>query len=85
MAAGVYTSAPELGLSIPGDLSIVGFDDSPMAARLWPSLTTVRLPIRDMGCRGAIADGAPEGAPRRRPLVPHLIVRESCARAPASD
>jgi len=28
---------------------VVGFDDSPMAARLWPPLTSVKLPIRDMG------------------------------------
>ena len=37
----------------PSDLSVVGFDDSPLASRLWPALTTVRLPIRDMGRQAA--------------------------------
>ena len=36
-------------LAIPGQISIVGFDDLPMASRVWPNLTTVRLPIRDKG------------------------------------
>ena len=49
MAAGVYRAAYQLGLSIPDDLSVVGFDDSPLASRIWPPLTTIRLPIRDMG------------------------------------
>src|ERR1700761_6228900 len=49
MAAGVYKAAYRLGISIPGELSVVGFDDSPLAARLCPSLTTIRMPIRDMG------------------------------------
>lgn len=48
MAAGVYKAAYELGLRIPDDLSVVGFDDSPLAARLTPALTTVNLPSRDM-------------------------------------
>ena len=53
MAAGVYKVAYALGLKIPDDLSVVGYDDSPLALRLSPSLTTVRLPIRDMGRRAA--------------------------------
>ena len=65
MAAGVYRAAYQLGLTIPADLSVVGFDDSPLASRIWPSLTTIRLPIRDMGRLAAsklLADGAREGA-----------------------
>ena len=49
MAAGVYRTAYLRGVKIPDELSVVGFDDSPLASRLWPSLTTVRQPIRDMG------------------------------------
>lgn len=49
MALGVYQAARDAGLDIPADLSVVGFDDVPMASRVWPNLTTVRLPIRDMG------------------------------------
>jgi LacI family transcriptional regulator len=80
MAAGVYKTALRLGLSIPGDLSIVGFDDSPMASRLWPSMSTVRLPIRDMGMTAAAMLLATEGSQRAATTItPHLIVRESCA------
>ncbi|QYF87730.1 LacI family DNA-binding transcriptional regulator [Brevundimonas sp. PAMC22021] len=49
MAIGVMQAARDLGLELPRDLSVVGFDDLPMAARVWPNLTSVRLPIRDMG------------------------------------
>jgi len=53
MAAGVYRAAHEAGLDIPGDLSVVGFDDSPIVSKVWPPLTSVRLPIRDMGAIAA--------------------------------
>jgi len=49
MAVGVYNAARELGFSIPHDLSVIGYDDSPMAERLWPPLSSVRLPVYDMG------------------------------------
>lgn len=49
MAIGVMQAAREAELEIPRDLSIVGFDDLPMASRVWPNLTSVRLPVRDMG------------------------------------
>ncbi len=55
MAIGVYTSARKAGLSIPADISLVGFDDTPMASRITPLLTTVKLPIRDMGHQAAVA------------------------------
>jgi LacI family transcriptional regulator len=84
MAAGVYRAAHVLGLSIPGDLSVVGFDDAPIATRLWPPLTTVLLPIREMGRRAAETLMAEldlseprTGAPPR--ITPSLIVRESTA------
>lgn len=53
MATGVYRAAQELGLTIPGDLSVVGFDDAPVASRVWPALTSVRLPIQEMGRQAA--------------------------------
>ncbi len=49
MALGVYHTAREHGLVVPDDLSIVGYDDTPMAARIWPPLTSVRTDIRGMG------------------------------------
>lgn len=48
MAAGVYKAAYEVGLKIPDNLSVIGFDDSPLAPRLTPALTTVNLPTREM-------------------------------------
>ncbi len=49
MAAGVMHVALGMGLSIPADLSVIGFDDSPTAQHIWPSLTTVRWPLVEMG------------------------------------
>jgi LacI family transcriptional regulator len=48
MAAAVAAVAHGMGLSIPGDLSIAGFDDTPVASTVWPELTTIRQPIADM-------------------------------------
>ena len=82
MAAGVYKAARDLGLSIPEDVSVVGFDDSAMASRLYPLLTSVRLPIHDMG-RMAAAKLIATTHERRLPkmekteVVPILVVRES--------
>ncbi len=53
MAAGVMHAALERGLRIPQELSLVGFDDSPTAQHVYPSLTTVRWPIKDMGVLAA--------------------------------
>ncbi len=82
MAAGVYRVAHKLGLSIPGDLSIVGFDDGPLAARLLPSLTTIKLPIRELGRIAANKILHPETAGGTHamvtPLEPHLVIRDSC-------
>jgi LacI family transcriptional regulator len=49
MAAGVLRVAGERGLSVPRDLSVCGFDDTPLSRQLFPSLTTVRQPTNDMG------------------------------------
>jgi LacI family transcriptional regulator len=79
MAAGVYKAAHKLGLSVPEDVSVVGFDDSPIASRLWPSLSTVRLPIRDMGLHAAAMLLADVAKPGSAPVItPHLVIRESC-------
>ncbi|WP_425228737.1 LacI family DNA-binding transcriptional regulator [Sphingomonas sp.] len=54
MAAGVMHAARQRGLDIPRDLSIVGFDDTPVAAHVWPPLTTVRWPIASMARSAAL-------------------------------
>lgn len=49
MAAAVLYAARLRGIAVPDELSIVGFDDTPIASRIWPPLTTVRWPIVAMG------------------------------------
>ncbi|NEM91120.1 substrate-binding domain-containing protein [Galbitalea soli] len=88
MAMGAYRAARELGLSIPDDLSIVGFDNQEIiAANLFPALTTVALPHYEMGvwaletAIGMFADGAerPPG-PFEPVLLPcPLVPRDSVA------
>ena len=81
MAAGVLWEARQRGLSIPGDLSVVGFDDTPLASRLWPPLTTVRQPIREMAETAAalLMDRLSGKAtqPPKAPFVCEIVVRES--------
>ena len=82
MAIGVYTAARNAGLRIPEDLSIVGFDDTPMASRISPGLTTVRLPIRDMGREAAEAIlrlVSEKGNKENKSFRPEIIIRHSTA------
>jgi LacI family transcriptional regulator len=48
MAAATVAIAHRLGLDVPSDLTVVGFDDAPLATTIWPELTTVRQPIMEM-------------------------------------
>lgn len=54
MAAGVMWAANERGMKVPRDVSVCGFDDTPLASQLWPPLTTVRQPAREMGKLAAL-------------------------------
>ncbi len=85
MAAGVYKAAMRRGLSIPGDLSVVGYDDSPLASQLWPALTTIHSPIRDLGRQAAQMLLANEAAAPSVPrtVTPQLVVRDSSQRPKA--
>ncbi len=82
LATGAMIEAKQLGLAIPRDLSIVGFDDTDMSAHLDPPLTTVRVPSQRMGEEIAryiiryLDAGAAECPP---PLEAELIVRQSTA------
>jgi LacI family transcriptional regulator len=86
MAMGVFKAARDLGLEIPRDLSVVGYDDSPMASRVWPYLTTVRLPIHDMGRIAAekllAQDNTDRAAPQEVDVRPALVVRDSSGAPP---
>jgi LacI family transcriptional regulator len=49
MAVGAIWAAAEAGVSIPRDMSICGFDDTTIATQVWPPLTTIHQPVREMG------------------------------------
>jgi LacI family xylobiose transport system transcriptional regulator len=79
----VYQAAREARLHIPEDLSVVGFDDLPVARWVGPPLTTVRQPLVEMAEAAAtlvleLARGE-EPAQMRLELTTELIVRESTA------
>ncbi|NJP49324.1 LacI family transcriptional regulator [Streptomyces sp. SBST2-5] len=85
-ALGCYEAARELGLRIPEDVSVVGFDDLPVARWVGPPLTTVRQPLTEMAEAAAklvldLAKGADQTATRVE-LATSLVVRSSTA-APA--
>ena len=82
-ALGVLRAARERNLQVPVDLSVVGYDDLPVAAWIGPPLTTVRQPLREMAATAArmvlaLARGE-EPANRRIDLATELVVRESTA------
>jgi LacI family transcriptional regulator len=83
---GVMRAARQLGLDVPGDLSVVGYDNLPLAAWTGPGLTTVNQPLRDMAGTATrmlleLARGVDVSA-SRVDLVTELVVRESTAPPP---
>ena len=83
MAVGTIWAARERGLAVPGDLSVVGFDDAELASVITPSLTTVRQPLEEMGRVSAgllfrRLDGQSIDAARLE-LSTRLVVRDSTA------
>ena len=82
MAAAVLATAHRLGLRIPEDFSLAGFDDSPLARTVWPELTTCRQKMELMGYLAADFLINPPAAPeaRKRPQQHELVIRQSTAR-----
>ncbi len=82
MAIGAIQAARELGLDIPGDLAIIGFDDIDMNRMFRPHLTTVRQPSDALGraAVGILAEqiARPSDEPEQQWLTAELIVRGSC-------
>lgn len=84
IAYGAYTAAKELGLSIPDDLSVAGYDDQPVSRLLSPALTTFAWDIeRIIAATVRLVMAAIDNRPQRRRIVqsPRLCQRESTARA----
>ena len=81
MAAGIMKSAQMKGMAVPNDLSLTGFDDSPIAQQIWPALTTIKQPVQQMAAHAArilIAkfDGLVEKT-KSKEFKSELVVRES--------
>ncbi len=84
MAAGIVFAARERGITIPDELSVIGFDDTPIAAHIWPPLTTVRWPIVSMAraaARKLVGDmvGGQAAAEQPSELPSTLVKRASVA------
>jgi len=86
LAIGVVFAAQSRGVAVPGDLSVVGFDDIPIASAIFPGLTTVRMPVAEMVAVAIdIATGrvpADDGG-RTAVFAPELVVRGTTGPAPA--
>jgi LacI family transcriptional regulator len=86
MAAGVLGVVHSLGLAVPEDVSVVGFDDAPLASQVWPALSTIRQPIAEMAAQAAdlllraLAGDLPDQVRRVIPSV--LTFRLSTGPAP---
>ncbi|WP_405237301.1 LacI family DNA-binding transcriptional regulator [Lentisalinibacter orientalis] len=86
MAAGLISVAHELGIRIPDELSVTGFDDVPLAHKVWPPLTTIRQPMQAMGERAAallLARLSEDGSGEEGANIPsEIVIRESTGPAP---
>lgn len=87
MALGAIRAARQRGLQVPKDVSIVGYDDSPLIAFTDPPLTTLRQPVRAMAVaavRALVDEIKGHPAPHSEYIFrPELVVRGSTARAPS--
>ncbi|MDN2664576.1 LacI family DNA-binding transcriptional regulator [Psychromonas sp. 14N.309.X.WAT.B.A12] len=86
-AYGVIFEAKSMGVKVPEEVSIVGFDDMALASNITPRLTTIRTPQEQMGMLAAkylVSRLNGEDIPLPQPLTTELVVRESCAPPPKS-
>lgn len=86
MAAGALLTAHKLGLDIPTDISITGFDDTPVSEIVWPPLTTVHQPIRQLGARAveqlvSVLNNGTDQAPKSEAYVPFRLVERLSTKA----
>lgn len=91
MAAAAVAVAHRLGLDVPRDLTVVGFDDTALATTVWPPLTTIRQPVAEMS-RDAVAalvdairlkaGGDGEAIAEEQPVTPFTLIRRQSEAAP---
>ncbi|MGW9019892.1 LacI family DNA-binding transcriptional regulator [Leucobacter chromiiresistens] len=80
MAIGLMHGFRDAGVHVPDDVCVIGFDDIPVAAHVWPTLSTVRMDFAELGTRAImhlLAAIAGEPAPQFAPVSPQLMVRQS--------
>lgn len=87
MAIGGLCAVHDAGLRVPDDVTVVGFDDIPLAHYLSPPLSSVHVPVFEMGARAvtrliAALKGEPVSERRHERLPTHLVVRSSCSPPP---
>lgn len=89
MAIGAIGAIHERGLEVPGDFSVVGFDDIEISSSISPALTTVRLPRVEIASRAFralyAASHDPDFRGREYRILPELVLRQSTAPAPAAQ
>ena len=85
LALGALQRLAELGIDVPGEVSVAGFDDISTAALTAPSLSTVRLPLRELGRRGfEHADRMLAGGQPIHEVLPTEVVLRASTAAPAA-
>ena len=92
IAIAAMEAAWQIGLSVPQDLALTGFDDLELAAHVFPRLTTIHQPVREIAATAcylaacaAVGERAPATGAWRVELPVALVIRESCGAKPASD
>lgn len=88
IAAGAMKAARQAGIRVPDDLSIIGYGDFEIATHLRPALTTVRLPLAELGAQAVLMlHEQISGVPRQKPVMLHtsLVERESVGPARGGD
>lgn len=85
MAAGALMAATQRGMNVPKDLSVAGFDDAEIAQTMWPTLTTVRQPLEDLGAIAirnliSVMGVSSETVPSTMTLPHEVVIRDSTAR-----
>jgi len=83
VAAGIISEAKKLGLKVPDDIAVIGFDDQPIAKVIEPALTTIRQPIEEIGRKTmevmvSLLSNDQKSTAKVFELPLKLIVRESC-------
>jgi LacI family transcriptional regulator len=83
MALGALARLRAAGIAVPGDIALAGFDDIPTLRDVYPPLTTVRLPLKQLGeIAGRLVLGDDVRQPRVVPVPGEVVLRDSTARLP---